>query len=356
VGAWGFICPQLEDTSTGDILEYCLQEWRGEHNASKWQEERVAECASVEGHAKDLVTSFFWPGTQFATERSGSANTYVWQGAGGHHFEAAITKSDLVAAIDRDRTEYVQGERSGEPATGKGCGRSLSTNPENYALIGVSQGNEGWRELTALAGNSANLQLRTEYTPLPPEASTDAASEVQVTQAKLNGSVNPKGTATKYYFQYGTTTSYGKTTSENGAGSGQGSVDESATVTGLKPGTTYHYRLVAHSEGGTSEGKDETVTTPPLTQPAAVRESSNGEQWVYDTGTSISGRVWTGSVWDPFEAGTGEAPAPDTSPTVVRDASTGDQWGNRSVGRRSAEERHWIATCVGADRVCEVGE
>jgi hypothetical protein len=43
-----------------------------------------------------------------------------------------------------------------------------------------------------MGGWGANLQLHTEYTPLPPEASTSAASEVQQTQAKLNGTVNPK--------------------------------------------------------------------------------------------------------------------------------------------------------------------
>src|SRR5580700_383277 len=27
-GAWGYLCPLFEDTTTGDILEYCLEEWR----------------------------------------------------------------------------------------------------------------------------------------------------------------------------------------------------------------------------------------------------------------------------------------------------------------------------------------
>ena len=34
-----------------------------------------------------------------------------------------------------------------------------------------------------------------------------------------------------------------------------------ATVTGLTPGTTYHFRVVAHNEIGTAEGTDETFTT-----------------------------------------------------------------------------------------------
>jgi len=325
VGAWGYVCPQLEDTATGDILEYCLQEWRGEHNGPKWEQERVSECASVDGHNKDLVSSYFWPGTQFVTERSGSANTYVWHGAGGHHFEAAITETDLVNGVNRDRTEYVQGERSGEPAPGKGCGRSLSTNPADYALIGLSQGTEGWREVTELAGNSANLQLHTEYTPLPPEATTSAASSVQEEEATLNGSVNPKGTDTHYYFQYGETTSYGSSTAEGDAGSGTSSVTKSNTIGELQPGMTYHYRLVASSVGGTSYGADQTLLT--FSAPAVTQDSTGTQYYTFEGPNHTFSAIWrrgsTGVFEGPFRA----SPAhPMFSAPAVTQDSTGTQY------------------------------
>ena len=38
---------------------------------------------------------------------------------------------------------------------------------------------------------------------------TEAATLVTTTSATLNGTVNPGGLATTYYFEYGTTTSYG---------------------------------------------------------------------------------------------------------------------------------------------------
>jgi hypothetical protein len=254
VGAWGYVCPELEDQTTGDILEYCLQEWRSKYNAASWAQEHIGECASPSGHNVDTVLTYFWPGTQFATEHAGSANTYVWESAGGHHFEAGITQANLKNAINRDNLSVGEG----------GCARGLSTNPENYALIGVEQGREGWRELSELAGSSANLQLRTEYTPLPPTASTSTASSVQERQAKLNGAVTPNGSDTYYYFQYGTTTSYGSNMPAppgSDAGSGTGSVPESATITSLELATTYHYRLVASNAGGTTHGSDQTFTT-----------------------------------------------------------------------------------------------
>jgi hypothetical protein len=95
----------------------------------------------------------------------------------------------------------------------------------------------------------------------PPEASTSAASEVHPTQAKLNGTVNPKGTDTHYYFQYGTTTSYGSSTSEVDAGSGSNGQAESATLTNVAADTLYHYRIVASNGAGTTYGGDMTVLT-----------------------------------------------------------------------------------------------
>ena len=138
----------------------------------------------------------------------------------------------------------------------------MSTNPEQYALVGMEQGVEGEHKLSGIGGAGRNVQVRTEYTPLPPETSTSAASEIQQTQAKLNGTVNPKGISTHYYFEYGKTTGYGSSTSSSVAGSGLSPVGEGATVTGLEPGTVYHYRLVATNEGGTVYGSDQSFTTP----------------------------------------------------------------------------------------------
>ncbi len=153
VGAWGYVCPVLKDTTTGDVLEYCLQEWRSKYNSSEWANERIGTCAGSGNTAIDTIQSYFWPGTQFATEYSGSANTFVFEGNGLRHFEAGITKANLEDAINVDNAT---------------CKRASSTNPANYALIGVEHGLEGWRELALLGGSTANLQLRTEYTQSSP--------------------------------------------------------------------------------------------------------------------------------------------------------------------------------------------
>jgi hypothetical protein len=154
------------------------------------------------------------------------------------------------------KDQSTDGDRSRQKIAHRKRLRDEFLDKPRAVLVGVEQGVEGEHKLSGIGSAGRNLQVRTEYTPLPPEVSTGAASEVQSTQAKLNGTVNPKGTNTHYYFQYGTTTSYGSSTPEGDAGSGLSSVPESASITGLEPGTTYYYRFVASSSAGTSYGAD----------------------------------------------------------------------------------------------------
>jgi hypothetical protein len=123
--------------------------------------------------------------------------------------------------------------------------------------------------------------------PEPPEVSTSAASSVTEEQATLNGTVNPKGTATGYHFQYGETSAYGFITPEGNAGSGLSNVPESAILTGLEGGTTYYYRLVASNGGGTREGSDQTFAT--VSKPA-VYVNGTTTQDAYFRGTN--GAIW----------------------------------------------------------------
>ncbi|HET7506807.1 MAG TPA: hypothetical protein VFJ53_00465, partial [Solirubrobacterales bacterium] len=98
-----------------------------------------------------------------------------------------------------------------------------------------------------------------------PSAITEAATGVTNATATLKGTVNPQGAATTYQFEYGTTTTYGKTAplTATSAGSGTAAVAASGSASGLSPNTTYHYRIVASSETGTAYGVDKTMTTLP---------------------------------------------------------------------------------------------
>jgi hypothetical protein len=94
-----------------------------------------------------------------------------------------------------------------------------------------------------------------------PAATTAPASNIGPLGAQLNGTVTANGHATTVRFQYGTTTRYGKTTPAQSIGQGTSPVPVAASVSGLKSGTRYHFRVVATSSAGTTRGGDKTFKT-----------------------------------------------------------------------------------------------
>jgi hypothetical protein len=94
-----------------------------------------------------------------------------------------------------------------------------------------------------------------------PSVSTGATTKIGDTSVVLNGTINPNGHATQYSFTYGPTTAYGTTTSTRTLKGGTKAVAVSRTITGLLPGTTYHYRLDAGNSGGLVAGADRIFTT-----------------------------------------------------------------------------------------------
>lgn len=99
-----------------------------------------------------------------------------------------------------------------------------------------------------------------------PPAGTLPATSVGSQNATLNGVVDPAGATTTAAFEVGPTTAY-----EMGTWGGQvvGSDTSDHTVqytlTGLAPGTTYHYRMDATSSRGVRDGNDVAFTTSPVT-------------------------------------------------------------------------------------------
>jgi hypothetical protein len=107
--------------------------------------------------------------------------------------------------------------------------------------------------------------------PLAPLVSSESESALNANVVKLKAQVNPNFADTHYFFQYGTDTSYsgGDVPSASGIdipGSANVNTNQSASVqvSGLQPGTTYHYRAVAVNSQGTTFGPDETFTTLPF--------------------------------------------------------------------------------------------
>jgi hypothetical protein len=117
---------------------------------------------------------------------------------------------------------------------------------------------------------------------------------VTLTSATLTGTVNPEGQTTTYYFQYGTSTAYDKTTPSSPANAGNGTknVPVSAPAGSLAANTTYHYRLVATNGSGTTTGADHAFKTGnPGKNSPAVKIVATPNPIVFGQLTTVSGSV-----------------------------------------------------------------
>jgi phosphodiesterase/alkaline phosphatase D-like protein len=104
-------------------------------------------------------------------------------------------------------------------------------------------------------------QDHTFTTSGPPRIADEPASGVTQTEATIHAQISPDQLATTYRLQYGESTGYGQETAEEELAAGSTPLARSATLTGLKLGTTYHYRVIAENEAGTTTGPDQTFTT-----------------------------------------------------------------------------------------------
>jgi len=109
-----------------------------------------------------------------------------------------------------------------------------------------------------------------------PTATTDPASDITLTTARLNGTVNPNAASTVVEFEYGTTTSYGNTiTAVQSPIGGTDPVQLYADISGLNANQTYHFRVNATNSAGTSHGTDIIFNTDALAPIATTEPATN---------------------------------------------------------------------------------
>ena len=110
----------------------------------------------------------------------------------------------------------------------------------------------------------------TNSAPLPhilPTVETWPADLIKTNSASLNGKVNPRGSETYYWFEYGTTFGLGNTTAIVSAGRGNTNVTADGASVNLEPDRTYYFRLNAQNAYGTVNGNILVFSTPPTTPP-----------------------------------------------------------------------------------------
>jgi len=121
----------------------------------------------------------------------------------------------------------------------------------------------------------------------PPIPTTTAATQVTATSALLHGTVNPRGLAGTWSFEYGQTSDFGSQTTAVSYAASASTVTAAQTLTGLQPNTTYHYRIVATNTDGTVKGSEMTFQTT-LPMPGITGVTVTG---LTETGAQINATI-----------------------------------------------------------------
>jgi hypothetical protein len=153
-----------------------------------------------------------------------------------------------------------------------------------------------------------------------PAVVTGAATSVSNSGAVLNGIVNPGGASTAYNFKFGPTIAYGAFSRTNHA-SGTKAVPVTERLTGLTPGTLYHYGIESANKFGSAAGGDRVFTTTGHPPPGAVTGVPTA---ITNTTATLTGTVVTNGETTSayFQWGTAPSYGNQTSATNETAATT----------------------------------
>ncbi|HTZ65545.1 MAG TPA: hypothetical protein VMB51_15685 [Solirubrobacteraceae bacterium] len=198
----------------------------------------------------------------------------------------------LHAKLDPDqlattyRFEYGETNAYGQEAPLGGASIGSGSDPVavSAVLTGLRLG--ATYHYRVVAQNEAGTTYERDQTfETTPAASVDATyvTNVDATDAQLHAVIDPDGRETTFEFQYGTQSCDAEPTacattpsSAEGIGSGETGVPETANVTGLRPDTTYYYRIIASNSLGTTEGREQSFTTQ---EAVTVQSLPDGRAW-----------------------------------------------------------------------------
>jgi Ca2+-binding RTX toxin-like protein len=201
---------------------------------------------------------------------SGSAADNSLIGGGGNDLISGHEGEDLLVGDAGD--DSLDGNADEDLYLGEDGNDSLQTRDGTGELVLCGAGADS----VVADGPDETIDCETVSKPAP-VVDSGSASAITQTSATITGSVDPSGQGTNVYLEVGTSTAYGFRSPPTDIGNGVGPVALGATLTGLQPGTTYHFRFVATNPAGATFGENRTFTTlpgdaqPPVTHPRPPR-------------------------------------------------------------------------------------
>ena len=161
-----------------------------------------------------------------------------------------------------------------------------------------------------------------------PTVSVNGPLQITSSNAIIAATINPNGSFTSFYVQWGLTAAYGQVGPVGVLPIPNIETNTSAWMIGLSPSTTYHYRLVAANSAGTNYSGGLTLTTadgPPPPNPVAPTATTGGASAITASSASLNGTVGkdffaTAAYY--FRWGTSDAYGNTTTPGLLSDEQT----------------------------------
>lgn len=142
----------------------------------------------------------------------------------------------------------------------------LITDPPgiDYDIEGVS----------STVSDSLSIIYRIARELTTPTVSTGTATDITISEAHIGGGVNPHGLDTEVWFEWGTDPDMAifETTSPVSTGAKGEETSFNQQISGLRPLSTYYYRIAASNDTGAAKGTVSTFETPGF--PPTVTHSS----------------------------------------------------------------------------------
>ncbi len=215
----------------------------------------------------------------------------------GSAAQVTATGAQVTASVNPDGQattyafQYGTSTDYGSQSATAHAGSGTSSESVHATLGGLVSGTTYHYRVVATNPSGTTAGSDTTFTTdrTPPAVAASPPSLVTSGAATLTGTVNPHGKATAYAFEYGPTAGYGLQSATTQAGSGSGNVTVHASLSGLVPGTVYHFRLVATSSDGTAASPDAAFSTtgdqpapggplPVVSEAAAAKITANSVQ------------------------------------------------------------------------------
>lgn len=193
----------------------------------------------------------YWTGSTFQ-ER-------LYLGASGNSF----------IKIDVGLINLIEGSAYSYQVTAENGGGSTSSSTGTFNTPGGGSSSSGsssgsYSGSSGTSGNSSgsgNSYSGTSSNTSAPLVTTNGPASVSTNSATINGSINPNGSNTNFWFEFGTSQSLGQKTTVQSVGSGYSWQLVTGNLSNLEKGRTYYYRVFAQNNYGLVSGDIMSFTT-----------------------------------------------------------------------------------------------